>query len=224
MTRCNRDVNARRRNATLFVSVAFFLGVIAPIAEAKCCELNHIVIGETMRLDREVLADRLSDSSLYLLYGPVLYGTGKGDMRPQGNLGPRYEVTYVVEEIKGDPTVRFHESVFPLADPPTAFAPRGQRFDLGDGYGPRRVPWGWRPFPKEAATVIALWAERRAEPGTDADAPPQPAQIDVFAPTADRPGLVWGIKLAGVVAGGLLLLIALLVMRVRARPKGAVGP
>lgn len=154
-----------RRLAALALPVVVVLLVIGQPALAKCCRLDHIVVKgpgleDGITLTHSQLEATLSDGEFVLLYWPLFNGSSKGDHRPSGNLGPAYEITYILPNSDGEPVVTAVETVYPFVDPPVAFAQKGQRQDLyaGDG-GDSPIPWGWRPFP--AAAVGAIFSEHK---------------------------------------------------------------
>lgn len=55
----------------------------------------------------------------------------KGDERPPGKLGRAYEITYFLPNSDGELVVTAEETVYPFAEPPVAFAAKGQRQDFG---------------------------------------------------------------------------------------------
>jgi hypothetical protein len=132
--------------------------LLAAPAQAKCCPLNHLIVIVPGFGDIQISAAQL-DSQLHPaeqgnLYWPVLNGSSKGDDRPIGNLGPRHYITYVLEDSEGN-SVQVREKVYLEADPPVAFAPKGQTAELLRS-DEREVPWGWRPFPERAANAISF--------------------------------------------------------------------
>jgi hypothetical protein len=146
-----------RRAIDLAILLLLLGAVLAGPARAKCCLLQYLVISgpgydEPIRFPVEALEDQLGPSEQGNLYWPVLNGSSKGDHRPGHFLGPRYDVTYVLNDTEDEP-IEFSEVVYLEATPPVAFAPKGQTSELYPG-DVREVPWGWRPFPDRAANAL----------------------------------------------------------------------
>lgn len=114
-----------------------------------------------------MLDGQLSPVDRTSLYWALLQGRNKGHHPPEGDLGPRYEFTYVLLDVNYDP-VRVREFVYLDADPPVAFAPKGQIHELYPG-DVRKVPWGWRPFPEPAVNVVRDLMEEAQRPVGPAD-------------------------------------------------------
>ena len=143
--------------------------LLAAPAQAKCCPLDHLVVTGP-GLERPVtilgtmLDDQLHPAEQGNLYWPLLNGSAKGDHRPGDDLGRGYDITYVLGDVTGDP-IEVHETVYLEADPPVAFAPKGQTQELYPG-DVREVPWGWRPFPERAANALMFLMEERGSAST----------------------------------------------------------
>jgi hypothetical protein len=184
--------------------VAILVALASP-ASAKCCELDHLTIegpGVDVTLTHAELEDLLSDPDLTLVYWPAFNAMAKGDEAPGGDLGPRYEVTYLLANSEGTVNVSAREALYPFASPPVAFTHKGQRqnFDADDDRD-YPIPWGWRPFP--ATAVKALFTPHVDSLPADAVAvleglPASNEQRKSVAPLAWR------------VIGGLALLAGLL--------------
>ena len=131
-------------------------GVLAAPVQAKCCALDHLIVSvpgqDDVRISVTELDDQLHAAEQGNLYWPALNSPFKGDERPAGKLGLAYEITYVLDGVEGDP-IYVHEIVYLEADPPVAYAPKGQTQELYPG-DVRPVPWGWRPFPERAANAV----------------------------------------------------------------------
>jgi len=147
------------RRAVSLAVLFLLLGILlAAPAQAKCCALKSlrvIVPGQGgVSISAQQLDAHLAPRGQGNLYWPVLNGSSKGDHRPAGDLGPRYDITYVLDDLEGQP-VHVREVVYLEADPPAAFARKGQTQELYPG-DVRAVPWGWRPFPGRAANALLL--------------------------------------------------------------------
>ncbi|HVF54486.1 MAG TPA: hypothetical protein VNC78_12895 [Actinomycetota bacterium] len=112
-----------------------------------------------------VLADeldaRLDDADMHLLYWPVFNNTAKGDHRPTGDLGERYEAIYRLEDTEGEASVEAREVLYPFAENgPVGYTPPGQtqRFDRGGRARP--IEPGWRPLSEEVVVAIFGSSER----------------------------------------------------------------
>lgn len=128
------------------------------VALAACCELAYLEVqagGEKpLRVDAAELEQSLGTADFELLYWPAANGSSKAAGRPPGDLGPAYEVEYVLHDVTGRPTVEIRETVYPEAPGgPAAVAASGQTaaFEPGE---PEPVPAGWRPFPERAAREL----------------------------------------------------------------------
>ena len=124
-------------------------------ALAACCELEHLEVrrddGAAVRIEAAELTSSLEPHDLELLYWPALNGSRKSMDRPAGNLGPAYDVTYVLRNAARDAVVEVRETVYPKAPGgPAAFAAAGQTVSFKSGKT-SAVPAGWRPFPEHAA-------------------------------------------------------------------------
>ena len=146
------------RRAIVLLILHLLIGVVlAAPAGAKAGGLERLVISGpavdgAVEITADMLDDQLSPVEQTDLYWPSLMGKNKGNERPVGDLGPRYEITYILADVEGEP-VEVQETVYLEADPPVAFAPRGQTHELYPG-DVRPVPWGWRPVPERAVNAL----------------------------------------------------------------------
>lgn len=157
------------KRTTVFLVLLLLLGaLLAAPAQAKCCPLEHLIVIVPgfggIRVSADQLDSQLHPNEQGNLYWPVLNGSSKGDDRPAGDLGPRYDITYVLEDTEGS-SIQVLEKVYLEADPPVAFAPRGQTAELLPG-DVREVPWGWRPFPESAANAILFLVDETVGDGS----------------------------------------------------------
>lgn len=149
----------------VLVSVVLLL-LAASQAFAKGRQFDHLIVEgpgleDGVTVTRTEVESRLSEGDLSLLYWPIFNDPFKGDERPAGDLGSAYKVTYVWPSSNGDLEISGHETVYPFADPPVAFTPRGQRQDFSPTDGrDYRIPWGWRPFPEKGAALISEVVDR----------------------------------------------------------------
>lgn len=187
-----------RRLVSAVLLLLLIGALLAAPAQAKCCPLDRLVVVVPGFGGIPISADQL-DSQLHPdeqgnLYWPVLNGTSKGDDRPAGNLGPRYDITYILEGIDGN-SIQVLEKVYLEADPPVAFAPRGQTAELYPG-DVRAVPWGWRPFPEQAANALLSLIDVG-----EVDATSGPRSVWPVGP------ILLGITVLGVSAGTAVLVL-----------------
>lgn len=188
----------------LLLVVGFCL--VAP-AVAKTGELDHILItgpdGRQLEVLGAMLDGQLSEAERDNVYWPLLNGTMGGGDRPTGDLGPGYRFIYVLRDVRENP-VKLRETVYLEADPPVAYAPKGQTAKLYSG-DVREVPSGWRPFPEAAVPVIFSLMEEAAR-----ERPPGgTAEWVVISP--------WMMVTALLVLAGLIWLFVKVLRRMRSR-------
>jgi hypothetical protein len=167
-----------RRTRSLLIPLLLSGLLLAAPALAKTGDIARLVItspdGEPIEILGAMLNGQLSAQERTDLYWPLLMGENKGNVAPDGDLGPAYEVTYVFRDVHDDElTVR--ELVYPEADPPVAFAPKGQTTELYPG-DVRPVPWGWRPLPEAGVTQMFALMEEASRPPSE----PYPLPFDPF--------------------------------------------
>ena len=136
-------------------------------ALGACCELAYLEVQsldeEALRIEASELEQSLSAPDFELLYWPAANGSMKTTARPRGDLGVAYEVTYVLRDAAGRPTVEVRETVYPDAPGgPVANAAAGQTAAFRPGK-PSPVPAGWRPFPEEAAQELEAIVESASQ-------------------------------------------------------------
>lgn len=158
-----------RRTRSLLIAVLLSVLLFAAPAIAKTGDINRLVItapdGEPIEILGPMLNGQLSAQERTDLYWPLLNGQNKGNVAPEGDLGPAYEVTYVFTDVHDD-ELKVREVIYPEADPPVAFAPKGQTTELYPG-DVRPVPWGWRPFPEAGVTQMFALMEDASRPPSE---------------------------------------------------------
>lgn len=153
------------RRKVLVVALLLVVGLcFVASAVAKTGELDHILItgqdGRQLEVLGAMLDGQLPEAERDNVYWPLLDGTMEGGDRPTGDLGPGYRFVYVLRDVRENP-VKLRETVYLEADPPVAYAPKGQTAKLYPG-DIREVPSGWRPFPEAAVPVILSLMENAA--------------------------------------------------------------
>ena len=133
---------------------------------------------------------------------PALFGQTPDPMqkdRPQGDLGPKYTITWTVPTGKGQAD-RVRQDVYPYATPPVTYMPPGQKV-----FGDMKTHGGW--FRSEEGlkqTLVAAGLPETAPSSSSSD------------------GSVFSTGLLSLFGAALLLaMTATLVMRRRARPAAA---
>jgi hypothetical protein len=204
-----------RRALSLTVLVLLLGIVVAVPANAKCCQLQHLVISgpgydDPIRFPVDALEDQLGPSDQGNLYGPVLNGTNKGDHRPEHYLGPRYDITYVLDDTESEP-IEFNEVVYLEGTPPVAFTPKGQTRELYPG-DVREVPWGWRPFPDRAANALLFLLDSGEGGNLEGD------MVSLEGDVIEGTTRSWPQRIAGAAAGAVIAIGGLwFILRRRAR-------
>lgn len=209
------------RPTTTLVLVLLLLGpLLAAPANAKCCLLQHLAISgpgydDPIRFPVEALEDQLGPAEQGNLYWPVLNGSMKGDHLPEHYLGPRYDITYVLEDTEGEP-FEVSEVVYLEATPPVAFAPKGQTSELMPG-DVREVPWGCRPFPERAANALLFLLDRGEGDNLAGDL------VMIGDDVVDGTSRSWLSRMAGATAGSIIAIGGLWLFLRRRRAEVRTG-
>jgi hypothetical protein len=147
--------------------------------------------GGTIRMDG-------TDGSGYPVLSGLLDPAASMTKRPKGDLGPRYQVRFVIHQPRGEPPIVQH--LYPFAEGgPVLYTPPGQRW-IGSATG--EAPDGWFAAPPELIAELEARGLPERSPPADPDRPhsvPSPASGP--SPMLLIVGIAAAIAVAAVAAG-----------------------
>lgn len=158
-----------RRTLSLGALVVVLVGVYTLSAQAAAGQLDSIIVtrpGSKQRVEvlGAMLDGQLSRSERDDFYDVVLGVVPARIARPEGDLGPASQLTYIFQDVRESP-VKLMQTAYLEADPPVVFTPQGQKYEFYPN-DVHPVSSGWRDLPEPAAAVLVdLIGEKLRAPG-----------------------------------------------------------